>query len=107
VINGARTTVRPDRRFVLTIGSVTSLPTERGGLTAQGDSWRAIPTILVPVSSVRARVRLLRGLANTLSHPHDPRAAARPLAMTADPGAPIRQPAAMARGGDYRIARWF
>jgi hypothetical protein len=99
--------VKLGRRFVLMIGSVTSLPTERGGFMAEGDGRRAIPAVLLPVSLVLARVRLPRGSANTLSHPHDPRAAARPLATTADPGAPIRQPATIARGGNYRIARWF
>jgi hypothetical protein len=62
VINRARTTVKPGRRSVLTIGSVASLPTERGGFTAEGDGRRAVPAVLVPVSTVRARVRILRGL---------------------------------------------
>jgi hypothetical protein len=54
--------VKPGRRSVLTIGSVASLPTERGGFTAEGDGRRAVPAVLVPVSTVRARVRILRGL---------------------------------------------
>lgn len=54
--------MKPGRRSVLTIGSVASLPTERGGFTAEGDGRRAVPAVLVPVSTVRARVRILRGL---------------------------------------------
>jgi hypothetical protein len=50
VLNGARTTVDPGRRFVLTIGLVTSLPMERGGFTAEGEGRRAIPAVLVLVS---------------------------------------------------------